>query len=184
MAATVQPVIRVDELALRPWTGEDVPAIVDAYGEYSIQRWHARSMTPSEAEIWVQEAHRGWTDETSASWAIVDQGMLVGRMSLRRIELADGVAELGYWVTAPSRGRGIASRALTAVTDWSFSVLGLHRIELEHSTKNPASCAVATKAGYLLEGVKRSSALHDDGWHDMHLHARLDNTSDPAPAND
>jgi hypothetical protein len=28
-------------------------------------------------------------------------------------------------------------------------------------------------AGYRLEGIKRSEALHGDGWHDMHLHARL-----------
>ena len=27
--------------------------------------------------------------------------------------------------------------------------LGLHRIELEHSTANPGSCRVATKAGYV-----------------------------------
>jgi hypothetical protein len=37
----------------------------------------------------------------------------------------------------------------------------------------PTSCKVATKAGYLLEGTKRSAAVHDDGRHDMHLHARI-----------
>ena len=32
---------------------------------------------------------------------------------------------------------------------------------------------VATKSGYLLEGTKRSAGVHDDGRHDMHLHARV-----------
>jgi RimJ/RimL family protein N-acetyltransferase len=44
---------------------------------------------------------------------------------------------------------------------------------LDHSTRNHASCRVATKSGYLLEGTKRSAAVHDDGRHDMHLHARI-----------
>jgi RimJ/RimL family protein N-acetyltransferase len=58
------------------------------------------------------------------------------------------------------------------VSRWAFA-FGLHRIEVHHSTRNPASCRVAERAGYPLEGTKRSQALHTDGWHDMHLHARL-----------
>ena len=52
-------------------------------------------------------------------------------------------------------------------------------VELIHSTRNPASCRVAENAGYKLEGTKRREALHADGWHDMHLHARL--IDDPQP---
>ena len=39
---------------------------------------------------------------------------------------------------------------------------------------------VAEHAGYPLEGTKRRESLHRDGWHDMHLHARL--AGDPQPA--
>lgn len=40
-------------------------------------------------------------------------------------------------------------------------------------TANAASCRVALKAGFAAEGTRRSAALHADGWHDMHLHARI-----------
>ena len=81
----------------------------------------------------------------------------------------------------PARGRRVAATALHAVTDWLFAELGLHRIELTHSTANPASCRVAELAAFQLEGVKRQEALHPDGWHDMHLHARLaTDPEDPA----
>ena len=59
-----------------------------------------------------------------------------------------------------------------AENGWQTHV-GLHRIELEHSTLNKASCRVAVKAHYLAEGTKRSSGLHADGWHDMHQHAQV-----------
>ncbi len=73
----------------------------------------------------------------------------------------------------PARGRGVATRALRAITDWMFTHVGLHRVYLEHSTRNEASCRVAAGAGFLAEGTKRSAGLHLDGWHDMHLYARV-----------
>jgi ribosomal-protein-alanine N-acetyltransferase len=51
---------------------------------------------------------------------------------------------------------------------------GFHRLELTHSLANAASCRVAHKVGYRLEGTLRQHGLHADGWHDMHLHARLE----------
>lgn len=96
----------------------------------------------------------------------------VAAVALRR-RGRDGVGGVGYWVVPAARGSGVASRALGLVSRWALSDLGLHRLELEHSTLNEPSCRVAAKAGYVLEGTKRSQALHDDGWHDMHLHALI-----------
>jgi RimJ/RimL family protein N-acetyltransferase len=60
-----------------------------------------------------------------------------------------------------------------ALSDWALEKVGFYRLYLDHSTRNQASCRVATKSGYELEGTKRSAAVHDDGRHDMHLHARV-----------
>jgi [ribosomal protein S5]-alanine N-acetyltransferase len=90
-----------------------------------------------------------------------------------------GQGECGYWVLPAARGTGVAPRAVQAVTRWALDDLGVHRIELVHSVANPASCQVASKAGYLLEGTMRSASLHADGWHDMHLHARTAGQAGP-----
>jgi [ribosomal protein S5]-alanine N-acetyltransferase len=174
LGGRAQPVLYVDELTLRPWTVGDVPSLVAAYADPAIQRWHTRSMTLTEADEWVTAVNGSWTNETAANWAVSEGGELVGRMSLRTLDLEDGLAGIGYWVVSAARGRGIAPRTLVAVSDWAINELGLHRLELEHSTRNEASCRVAEKAGYSLESTKRSQALHEDGWHDMHLHVRLD----------
>lgn len=84
-----------------------------------------------------------------------------------------------YWVLSAARGRGVAPRALDAVVDWALGKAGFHRLELHHSTLNEASCRVATKSGFAVEGTKRAEALHLDGWHDMHAHAIL--ATDPRP---
>lgn len=168
-----QPVLVVDELVLRPWLLSDVPAVVDAYRDPQIQRWHVRSMTAPEAQAWVLSWAEKWADESAGGWAVVDQGTVVGRAGLRTLDLAAGQGEAAYWVVPAGRGRAIASRALNAVSEWMFANVGLHRLELEHSTGNPASCRVAFRAGFHAEGTRRRSVRHTDGWHDMHLHARL-----------
>ncbi|MGH3544600.1 MAG: GNAT family N-acetyltransferase [Mycobacteriales bacterium] len=171
-----QPTLTVDELVVRPWGSSDVDGVVSAYRDPDIQRWHVRTMTDAEALDWVQCWSHRWSAETGAGWAIVDAGVLVGRVSFRLLNLGDGYGEASYWVIPAARGRGVAARALAAVTDWMFELVGFHRMHLHHSTRNSASCRVAEKAGYSYEGTLREQALHTDGWHDMHLHARINPT--------
>ena len=179
LATREQPEIHGQGLTLRPWQPEDHPTVLTAYTDPAIQRWHARTVTDDEARAWIENWQRRWRDETGAGWAVVDgdavveSGKVAGQVSLRTIDLQEGLAQVSDGVLPSARGRRTASRALTALTEWAFGQLGLHRIEVMHSTANEPSCRVATAAGYELEGTKRSEAKHADGWHDLHLHARI-----------
>jgi RimJ/RimL family protein N-acetyltransferase len=182
LARLAQPVLDLTDMALRPWQSSDVSAVAAAYSDPDIQQWHARSMTEAESRVWIESWPVRWAEESGAGWAIADEARLLGQISLRRLRLPDGIAEVSYWVVPAARGRRVATRALSALTAWTFDHLDLHRLEVNHSTMNPASCRVAESAGYVFEGTKRGEALHSDGWHDMHLHARL--SSDPRRARD
>lgn len=171
LSSTDQPTLVTGAVLLRPWVRDDVPALVSAYQEPEIQRWHARSMTYQEAEHWVADARAAWSTATRASWAVEAEGRFAGRMTLK-FQLVDGVAAAAYWTRAEARGQGVAPRALAAAVEWAFAV-GFHRVELEHSTLNQASCRVATKAGFAPEGTRRHGVLHADGWHDMHGHGTV-----------
>src|SRR4051794_3083424 len=114
-------------------------------------------------------------------WAARDSsGRLVGRVAIHDIEAGWGIAEIGYGVFAPFRGRGVASTIARAATAYAFDELALERVELVHAVANLPSCLVAQACGYALEGVKRHSLLDETGAHeDAHLHARL--SADPLP---
>ncbi|WP_229075827.1 GNAT family N-acetyltransferase [Actinoplanes sp. DH11] len=173
LSALTQPSIGGDGLLLRPWQPSDREVVVAGYADPDIQRWHCRSMTGAEADEWIARWPHRWRDETGAGWAVVDDGLVAGQISLRRLDLGEAVGEVSYWILPAARGRKLAPRALAALTGWAFGTLLLHRIELNHSTANPASCRVADRAGFAAEGVRRAEARHADGWHDMHAHARL-----------
>jgi RimJ/RimL family protein N-acetyltransferase len=76
-------------------------------------------------------------------------------------------------VTPAARGRGVAARAVQALTGWAFGTIRFNRLGIQHSTANMASCRVAARTGFLLEGTLRQAIKHADGWHDWHIHGRL-----------
>ncbi|MGK5678156.1 GNAT family N-acetyltransferase [Actinoplanes sp. URMC 104] len=175
LAANPQPVLTAPGgLVLRAWEDADAPVFFAAYRDPAIRRWHTRHPA-SEQQVREAFAHYrlSWQREDGASWAVTRGGEVLGRMALTGIDLADGLAECAYWMLPAARGAGVAPRALVAVSDWALGEAGLHRLDLNHSTRNDASCRVAVKAGFRLEGTKRSEAVHADGRHDMHLHARI-----------
>ncbi|GAA5614139.1 N-acetyltransferase [Streptomyces platensis] len=178
LSATPQPTLRSPggELLLRPWEMTDAPVLQAAFEDQAIRQWHMRHVTsPAEAQDWITAAHRSWQQERDAQWAITraDDGEILGRAGLRRMDLDHGEAECAYWVLPHARGTGVASRALATLAAWALDETGFHRLELAHSTANEPSCRVATKSGFTLEGTRRSARLQQDGWHDMHLHARV-----------
>lgn len=178
LAAAPQPVLLATDgggLLLRPWERTDAAAFLSAYRDEETRRWHThRPSTEAQVQEWFEAYRQDWEREKGCHWAVArDSGEVLGRMALRGLDFDDGVANAAYWVLPAARGAGVASRALAAVSAWALGDIGFHRLELDHSTRNHASCRVATKAGYRLEGTKRNAAVHDDGRHDMHLHARV-----------
>jgi RimJ/RimL family protein N-acetyltransferase len=176
LSGSPQPVLAAAQgLLLRPWEPADAPAFLAAYADGEIRRWHTRRHPGNEADVreWFDAYRQDWEREKAAHWAVArDDGEVLGRIALLGFNFYDGVAGVAYWVLPAARGVGVATRALTALSAWALEEVGFHRLELGHSTRNHGSCRVATKSGYLLEGTKRSAAVHDDGRHDMHLHAR------------
>jgi RimJ/RimL family protein N-acetyltransferase len=140
-----------------------------------IQRWHVRRLDDEdEAREWTAQWVERWNAENAASWAVVDGAdEVLAQVGLRNVSLAEGSAGLSYWVTPAARGRRVAARAAQALSGWAFGSIGFNRLGIQHSTANVASCRVAARTGFLLEGTLRQAIKHADGWHDWHIHGRL-----------
>jgi RimJ/RimL family protein N-acetyltransferase len=179
------------ELMLRPWREGDVPQLRAAFRDEQIQRWCLhRLATAPEGRHWIDCWKVRWRKRTGASWAIVEKArpdVVLGQIAFRSLYLADGLAELSCWIVPGSRRHHVGTEATRMLTDWAFDNLGLERLEIVHSTQNLASCPVALRAGFQIEGVKRHLQIHADGFHDMCLHSRISSDSGepirlPAPA--
>jgi [ribosomal protein S5]-alanine N-acetyltransferase len=70
-------------------------------------------------------------------------------------------AEVGYWLGQPFWGRGIVTEVLVATTTYAIDQHGLTRVFAVPFARNLGSCRVLEKAGYVLEGRLRRSAMKD-----------------------
>jgi RimJ/RimL family protein N-acetyltransferase len=85
-----------------------------------------------------------------------DTDEAMGTAGLHLTAVAAGRASAGYAIAPRSRGRGVAARALTALTTFAWSDPALHRVELYIEPWNLASVRTAERAGYVREGLLRS----------------------------
>ncbi|NXY94268.1 GNAT family N-acetyltransferase [Streptomyces sp. BR123] len=169
-------------LRLRPWARDDAPVLAASCHDPDVQHWNRPGHLTLDA---ARERIARWEERRQAEeaviWAIAepDGDRPVGLIGMADVDLRDGSAEFLYWLLPAGRGRGAMVDAVARVSRWALEDLGLHRLRITHSVANAASCAVATRTGFALEGTLRSALLHADGWHDEHLHARVQ--GDPPP---
>ena len=159
-----------DELVLRPWRTDDLDALVVAIDDPEIGRWMPMIPHPYSAEAGAAYLARSAGRE--GRFAIVGAGdrKLLGGISL--VPRHWGRAEIGYWIRADERGRGLATRALVLVSRWGLQ-RGFRRLQLHADVENPASHRVAEKAGFSREGVLRGWIEHDGRERDHILFALL-----------
>jgi RimJ/RimL family protein N-acetyltransferase len=92
-------------------------------------------------------------------FAAVIDGHAVGRVAIQRIDLANGVAEIGHVLWGPQLRRTPAStEAVFLLADQLFT-LGARRVEWKCDDRNEASKAAAERFGFTFEGVFRQHML-------------------------
>ncbi|WP_029151262.1 GNAT family N-acetyltransferase [Microbacterium indicum] len=149
-------------------TSDDVDAICDACQDPLIQEYTTvpSPYTRDDARTFVELVDGWWRTGDECTWAVRADGELVGMVGLHRI--ADGAAELGYWMAAPGRGRGYVTEAAGAVLDFAFGPMRLERVSWRAVVGNTASARVAQKLGFRYEGLIRRGlpghGVRTDGW--------------------
>ncbi|WP_354645347.1 GNAT family N-acetyltransferase [Kitasatospora camelliae] len=167
-------------LVLRPWIQADAIHLVELYQDAAMRRWTSTTIDDrAGAEQWIQEQRQGWETGERRAFAVLEprdgkaDHQLVGHVVVKGALPGSASAEVGYWTAAHARGRGVAPRALEAVSGWAFDAFadtGLRRLELLHQVDNAASCRVADKTRYAFASTL--AAAPPEYPLDGHLHIR------------
>ncbi|GLW08225.1 hypothetical protein Misp01_33550 [Microtetraspora sp. NBRC 13810] len=169
-------VISTGPVRLRLPREDDADAITRAFTDPLITRFIAGAPVPyvrDDALAFVKTAAQSW-DLGGAQFAVADPETdeWLGGAGLKPVD-GQGTYSIGYLVAPWARGRGVASAAARALTEWAFEH-GAARMELLADIENVASQRVAHAAGFQREGVRRGWEPRRDGLrHDMAAFARL-----------
>lgn len=152
-------------VSLRPWRASDAPAVFAACQDPLIARFVPipQPYELSDARGFVDRRADALFDSEEMGFAIVDPDTdeLLG--AIARHGPFGHRAMFGYWLAPAARRRGIATRALRLIVDWTLTTTDVIRLELYTDVANHASGRVAERAGFEREGVRRAWDLDRDG---------------------
>lgn len=152
---------------LRPWRVTDAPALVAAWHDPEI-RERLRVPEPADeafAVRWISQRERAWTEGRSADLAVTDppSGTVIGEVGLSGLDPMRRAALVGWWIAEDWRGQGRAGEAVRLVVDWALSEGPLEAVMAEIGADNPASTAVARRAGMGSVDDSRRAARESSG---------------------
>ena len=154
--------LKLARCIVRPWRVGDEAALVRHANNRRVWRNLSRlphPYTTGDADAWIARAS---VQAPVTDFAITVNGEDVGGIG---VELGRDVfsrsAEIGYWLGEAYWGRGIATEALRAVTEYAFATFDVCRLQAGVFAWNPASMRVLEKAGYTLEARHRKNVTKD-----------------------
>lgn len=157
----VQPaeVLTCDGVTLRRWRATDAE-LVDRLVRESLDHlapwmpWATAGYDRAAAAEFLTRSAARWQRGQEFDYAIVTQdGDVAGSCGLMA-RAGPGGLEIGYWLHRAHVGKGLATRAVAALTAEAFRV-GADRVEIVHEPANTASGAIPRRLGYTEVGRRR-----------------------------
>ncbi len=156
--------IEAGPFLIRSWELGDETALASNVNNPNITRTLAarqpRTYTEAHAKAWIELCA---LEADPVNFAIACGSDVIGSIGLT---LQRGArrqsAEVGFWIAEDYWGKGIATKALQAFSEYAFAQFGLLRLHAYVFDGNDASIRVLQKAGYTYEGTLSASITKDD----------------------
>ncbi len=165
--------IKTARLVLRAFEPDDA-ANFAAYRNHPevarLQTWE--SYTLEQAQMLIAQMQR-LQQPTPNQWyqiAVTLEGKLIGDVAFK---LQDRQAEIGFSFDPTFQGQGFAFEAVTAVLEFAFTHLKLHRLHATTDPRNTGSIRLLEKLGFRKEGHLLENFWFKGAWADDLLYGLL-----------
>jgi RimJ/RimL family protein N-acetyltransferase len=101
------------------------------------------------------------------------KGRVIGHSYFKLARIEDLSGEIGWTLNPEFERRGYASESASAMLDYAFGTLGLHRVYAELDPRNTASVALCGRLGMREEGHFREDMWLKGEWSDTGIHGIL-----------
>ena len=176
MVAITSITLTTPRLLLRPLADGDAPAVFALFSHPEVMRyWSSPPFTDlAQAERVVRNCQAGHATGEYRQFGIVraSDAAVLGTCTLFAFHTASRRAEMGYALGRPYWGAGYMHEALTALVDYAFGPLNLHRLEADIDPRNSASARTLERLGFRYEGLGRErwiveGEISDTAWYGL-----------------
>ena len=98
---------------------------------------------------------RGTLHNPGVNYHILYESRVVGMVGQNTYSQANKFASLGYWLSKDHMGKGIMTKAVKALIQFSFDEMGVETVEIQAAVENKASRAIPERLGFTNEGILR-----------------------------
>jgi ribosomal-protein-serine acetyltransferase len=136
--------------------------------------WVDRTRSALDVRDFIAQSREKFLSSQSPDAAIWVDGRLGGSIGSHLIDWPNRSTSIGYWIDPGLQGRGLITRSCTAMLDYLFGDLALHRVEIRCGTGNTRSGAIPARLGFTREGVAREAQWVSERWVDMVVWSMLE----------
>jgi RimJ/RimL family protein N-acetyltransferase len=170
--------IQTNRLVIRSFQDGDLQAFLSYRNDPEVARYQSwDTISAPRAQAFIQE-QKGLTPGVPGQWfqfaiGLKDTDQLIGDLGLH-VQVHDArQAQFGITLNRAYQGMGLATEALTAVLDYAFINLDLHRLMAIVDVENERAAALMERVGLRREGHFVKNAWFKGHWADEYLYAVL-----------
>ncbi len=173
------PTIVLDGITLRKiFTDDDYEDFYYYITAPEVAKYLSREDLPSDLESARQELGywaRLFDYRHSFYWAIIteDSNKIIGTCGFNNWNKGQRRCEISYDLDHQYWGQGIMTKAITAITDFSFNVMQVGRVQATVALDNLPSIRVLEKAGFSKEALLNSYGVLQGETRDFYMYTKL-----------
>jgi [ribosomal protein S5]-alanine N-acetyltransferase len=173
----VFPYIDLGSIEMRQISSEDIKPFYQYITHENITRFLASADIPDSFESAGRELMywgRLHSLRSSVYWAIsLKSGQIIGTCGFNYWNQGQKRTEISYDIDHNYWGKGFATAAVRAMTDFAFLKMQVKRIQATVAVHNLASIKVLEKVGYQREGMMSNYGILEGKSKDFYMYAKI-----------
>jgi RimJ/RimL family protein N-acetyltransferase len=171
--------LETERLILRPLESGDVDDILPYHSDPASVRYIPWDVRDRDFVVdWLTRAvtYTGLAEsEPGLLLAMVEKasGRVIGQLNSSMVDRANNTADVGYISNPDFRGQGFVNEALTALIEYLFRVVKVHRVVADIDIRNEESVRVVERLGMRREATYIENDYLKGEWCSMYLYALL-----------
>jgi [ribosomal protein S5]-alanine N-acetyltransferase len=175
--STPHPILSTRRLRLRQFRDEDAEAMHRCFANHQAMRFWNHPVHTRRVE--TERAVRNFVECTPSYyriWAAADAetDRCLGLVNYHDGHIRSQRVAIGYIINPARQRQGLATEAVSAMLDFCFGELGLHRVQAFIHPDSAASLRLVEKFGFRCEGLLRDNLRVGDEWRNDMLYALLE----------
>ncbi|MGH8005200.1 MAG: GNAT family N-acetyltransferase [Limisphaerales bacterium] len=170
--------LETSRLILRRFVDSDLPAIFAYRNDPEVARYQSWSVTDETGLKDFIQSQKSLQPGTPGEWfqfaiELKETKELIGDCALKVNKEDTCLGEIGFTLSRKYQGRGFAAEAVSALLDYAFTKLELHRIIAITDCENAGSVRLLERLGMRREGHFIQSVWNKGEWRDEYQYAIL-----------